>query len=365
MLKLRQKELNVHLLFISFLLLNMSNFSKSIIFLKEYLLLFKVVSYLFFGGIAFINCLYFYKRGTKLSTLIYTFLFFTGGCITYFISKDVIFLEMLLIVLACSRTPFIKLVYIDFLSKTLILIMNFICDTLGLVSGMIISTRDNFIRSSFGFHYPNTFGMITMIILFELYILFPDKKKIILPISLALTIINDRYADSRASVGCMLLFLILYLFTIFHRNFLELKLIKLILKNSFLILLLFSILITMLYSTLGGTVVHFINNWTSTRLSIQSMYWNVYDITIFGNDIFFIRSLDNGYIKLLLKFGLCMTVLYSIVFYKMFAFLYKQREYCLVICLFCFTVYTLFESYSLYIYSNIFLLGFITEVKIR
>ncbi|HFI0828141.1 TPA: hypothetical protein ACGOXX_002038, partial [Streptococcus suis] len=275
------------------------------------------------------------------------------------ISKDFIFLELVLLSVGTFRIPFGKLLHIDFISKFFILIVNFVCDSLGFVSDIVVSTRGDFIRSSFGFTNPNTFGMILMILFFEMFILFPRKLKVIFPFALSTIIVNEVYADSRASANCMILFLVFFISYRFFSNFWDNKLISFFVVNSFAILFLFSIFITIFYSNLDGNVAFVANKWTSGRLSIQSTYWQMYPFSVFGNDIFFTRTLDNAYVKLFLKFGLFMSILYSFVFHKLFSMFYRNKAYTLIFALLCFTVYSLFESYSLYGYTNIFLLCFL------
>ena len=79
-----------------------------------------------------------------------------------------------------------------------------------------------------------------------------------------------------------------------------------------------------------------------------------FPITILGDNITFIRTLDNGFLKLLLNYGIISTIVFFAVFYMNFKLLKKDKNNILTIILYSLMYYTISESNMLYIYFNIF-----------
>ena len=347
--------------FIALFLLVASNLLCNVTFLTNYLFSFKILSYILFLFVGFIS--FFKKKTIKTSTFLLIIISLTLGIESYYIIKNSILLDLACVIIGSFDMKFDDVLKYDLLIKVLITVVILLAYFNGLTFSRFTVTRSNeYLRNSFGFFHPNTFGMYLMMMYFEYIVL---KKKMnfkMFSLGIILIIIIYYTCNSRTAYYSIALFLILCLIGFFIKKLFKIKSTNLynfrINKFLFLILLLLSVFVTKMYS-LNQSVVSEIDTFLSGRLYLQYINMQQFPITFFGNDITLIGTLDNGFIKILLNYGLLTSAVYFLIYYLIFTNMKKVKNEYLALVIILILFYTLSESILLYICYNIFLLSFI------
>lgn len=206
-------------------------------------------------------------------------------------------------------------------------------------------------RHSLGFSHPNTAMAFLLPIFFIIYYLYYSKyEKIIV---LFMTIIGGfifYYTYSRTSFLLVILFIILVI--------IKDKYIKK-LKNIFiyegLFLFVFSIIFSFAYSETK------LNKILSGRLYLFKYYLMNYDLTLFGDDVFFknirkIYPLDNSYIVTLFENGVLALILLILLTICIMKILYKNEDYKGIRIFSIILLYGFTEGGAFFYYFNIVLL---------
>ena len=335
-----------------------SNLLCNVIYAMPYLFYFKIFAYILFliNGTIFLL-----KNGKiKIKTLLTIFISLFIGFSTYYTTNNSLMLDLFFVLYASAGKKFDDILKIDLFTKIIITMIILISYVGGQTISRFIVTRDNeYIRNSFGFYHPNTFGMYLMMIYFE-FIAFSKKIKFSNILLGILTIFIIYFtSNSRAAYFTVIIFLILYSILWFaslnkkNVKFYDFK----INKYLFPILIAFSYFFTKLYDLKLPFILK-LDDFLSGRLYLQSINMRQFPITILGNNIVFIRTLDNGFLKLLLNYGTVSVIIFFAVFYMDFKALKKDKNNILTIIMFSLLYYTISESNMLYIYYDIFLLYF-------
>lgn len=344
-----------------------SNLLCNVKYLMPYLLYFKLFAYVLF----FINGTMLLLKSTKIKfkTLLMIFLSLFIGGTTYCITKNSLLLDLFFVLYASVKNNFYNILKIDLLVKIIITIIILMSYINGQTISRFLVTRDNeYIRSSFGFYHPNTFGMYIMMIYFE-FVVFSKKIKFKNILVGVITIFIICFtSNSRTAYFTITIFLIFYLMLwLASLKGGKLKFYNLKLNNYlFPILTILSLIFTKLYD-LNLPIALKLDEFLSRRLYLQSINMKQFPITILGNNITFIRTLDNGFLKVLLNYGIVSTMIYLVIFYINFKSLKEDENNILTVIMFSLLYYTLSESNMLYIYLNIFLLYFFckrNEIKL-
>ncbi len=354
------KKININNLIYSIALffLVSSNLLCNVKFVMPYLLFFKFFSYILFFFHGTLLLLKDGKVRSKILLIIFFSLFI--GILSYYITENSLLLDLFFVLYASAEKKFDDVLKTDLVIKIIITIIILFSYVSGQTISRFLVTRDNeYIRNSFGFYHPNTFGMYVMMIYFEFVAL--SKKINFKNILLGIVTIFIIYftSNSRTSYFSIVIFLIFYLglwiLSLKRKNmhFYNLK----INKYLFPILTILSIFFTKLYD-FNLSFIFSLDDFLSGRLYLQSINMKQFPITILGDNITFIRTLDNGFLKLLLNYGIISTIVFFAVFYMNFKLLKKDKNNILTIILYSLMYYTISESNMLYIYFNIFLLYF-------
>lgn len=344
-----------------------SNLLCNVKYLMPYLLYFKLFAYVLF----FINGTMLLLKGTKIKfkTLLMIFLSLFIGGTTYCITKNSLLLDLFFVLYASVKNNFYNILKIDLLVKIIITIIILMSYINGQTISRFLVTRDNeYIRSSFGFYHPNTFGMYIMMIYFEFVVLSKKIKFKNILVGIITIFIIYFTSNSRTAYFTITIFLIFYLMLwLASLKGGKLKFYNFKLNNYlFPILTILSLIFTKLYD-LNLPIALKLDEFLSRRLYLQSINMKQFPITILGNNITFIRTLDNGFLKVLLNYGIVSTMIYLVIFYINFKSLKEDENNILTVIMFSLLYYTLSESNMLYIYLNIFLLYFFckrNEIKL-
>jgi len=358
----RRNNLNQKIHFWGLLFLQVPHVCTNIVFLFNYLPIIRVLGILLLLYSSIINL---NSEKLIINKIALIFFIIIGGVVSYFTTKDIIIFELLLMVAASIGFKFNEVVKNDFRSKIIIFILIVSSYLLGYTSTNFTIVRNGELRNAFGFYHPNTFGMYVMIIFLEyIYLMKPKNIRLILSSVLLATFVNFS-SNARSAVYGIVSATILVILRGYVKKSIQNKIIAFILGNIYVILFIISIFVTILYINKNDLALY-INELMTRRLSLQAEYMSRYDIKLFGNMIDFTKTLDNGYLKCLLNYGILVTILYAWVNYSVIKKAIKNNNFIIAIYIVILQVYTMSESSMLYIYFNIFLLyAFTKEGKIK
>lgn len=264
-------------------------------------------------------------------------------------------LELFAMILVAMTYKFDDLVKKDLIIKILligfIVANNLLGKTVGLHEKI---TRGTKVRNSFGFFHPNTFAMYSIMALIDyIYLKRNNINFINAIITLGLSILVLYFTDSRSSFG---LFIIAYLGIIYSSKFNKSnrknKFVEFIVKNMYVILLIFTLGISYLY-TMGNSMAMKFDQLLTTRVQIQAKYLETYSINLFGNQIEFFKTLDNGFLRNILNYGLVLTIIFVIIYIFNIKRSIKDGDKIHIIFL-SLMIFSLSESSMFFVAYNIF-----------
>lgn len=353
------------LYWISYTLLVISTLCIKVIVIEPYIKCFKYIAIILLIFKCFIQDKN-YNKKTILSIIFLSII----GVITFFVSKDGTFIILLLLIFASKDILFDDIVKKDFYIKLILVLFMLVMYLSGLTSEYVIY-RDNSERRSFGFSHPNVFGFIIVMIAIEYIFIHREKLKLVhlIPGILAIFIINI-FSDSRSSTLLMIIIIIMCILDKINcSKIIYNKLVKQIIKNSFVIFTLISLVITFLFYK-NTKIGIFFNEFFSGRISFILEFLQKYKINLFGNDLLLISTelskitgkgfliLDNSFILILLHYGIIVYLIISYLFNKSFEFAYKQKDTLTICILFSLIIYATMESYLFKSVYNVFILYF-------
>ena len=341
----------VILFFIGLLLFEISNFFSNVVFIASYLKIIKFISF----GIFILSFFTLNKSKIHINVknffmiLLLMFLCF----VSYYKTASTMFIEILLISLNAMNLDFKKMVKYDFIIKIFILLFLVMMSFMGLAKSVFVVTRNGeFIRNAYGFYHPNTFGMVIMMIFFEYLYLQKEKigfKQYLVGTLFVITI--KLTSDTRTAIYCIIALL---LFLPIIRKISTKKYFEVISKNSYIFLLITSLVLTSLYLN-NPTMMKNINIFFSNRLKYQSYYLNLYNVNLFGNNIEYVMTLDNGFMKILLNYGLVIALFFDFIFRFNIKKALRNNDYNSCLIFLILILFSFSESSAFYIYNNIFL----------
>lgn len=341
--------------FIGFLLLQMSSICVNVRFISNYLFVVKFISLFILLFCCIINV-----KASKLTfnKIFMIIILFFVGIVSYYITDDIIFLELFILLFASMSFEFNEIVKVDFVCKLLVMIFVLICNKMGYAQSDFIVTRDgNTIRNAFGFYHPNTFGMYVMMIFLDYLYLNKERKIRNIILAFVVAIFIHYTSDTRSAIYCIIGISSLLLFEKSLIKIVQIKPVKFILNNLYLILLCFSIVTTLLYCLKTDFSIQ-LNQFFSNRLYLQSIFWKNYKLSLFGNEMIYNYTLDNGYIKLLLNYGFLATIFYGYIYNKTLKKSWLFNDYVIYFIILILLFFNIAESSMLYVYFNIFILYF-------
>lgn len=351
--------------------------NKNIIFIVAYEIM---VFTSFFDNIAFIKeystILNIFAMGLMLLGALqnkyekkYIFLLILLGililCIT-FITQDLMALKIYILISFIKIDNFNKFIKSDFNIRLIYYILVLTLCGLGVVDNNTIYRYENNIpttaRYSLGFSHPNLLGMVSLMLVFEYVYLIDFKIKCKNGIFLGiLFFIIAVIADSRTSTYIFILFLILVFMMkktkIFNLNVLQ----KIICKFPILLLIVTCVGIYIYNLNSEFLVGVDLNIWS--RFHYMNYYIDIYGIDLLGNNVTWVKPLDNIYCYMLVNHGIIFMLLYVILHMNLFKRLFREKQIGLSIILVFILFFGFFESGMLLIALNPFF--FLVNKKIE
>lgn len=361
------KKINVNnfLFFLGYALILFSDMFSSVNKITNY------VNYIDYIGLAILSFLIFLRlKDERIVLKKIIILFFL--CFALFLIKiysgDNLLIKLFIIILAFREIEINHFVKIDMMIRLVYLLIVVALFKAGLTSNYYIYREDGSIRSSMGFSHPNNFGQYILVLCCDYIFLKFNKLKLIdyiIPIGGA--IIIDIFSNSRTSIFCMLLLILLTLIYRFMPKIFENKMIKKTIINIFLVFTIIAGLSVYLYNS-GNPLFTKINDTLSNRLSYASRFLEEYNINLFGNEITMLYTqearraglkpwvLDNSYLVCILRYGLVGYILIYFLTRSGLKKIYETKRYEIIIMWIIFSLNGIFENYLFKIHFNPYLI---------
>lgn len=357
-------SINTSLFFyLAYFLILCSYYFSNVIFLQPHLEKFRILSSIIFLFVCFIQSKS-YPKNVLLKIIIITLL--TMGVSIHI--KEWTILNLILIIFASYKINVDELIKKDVFFKIIILVLVILFYKMGLTYVQDFY-RDNITRYSLGFWHPNALGGIVSCIYVEFLYIFREKKNYILLILLFLiSIIVNFYCDSRSSMVIIILVSLLYIINNNKKiKFFDLKVVKFITKNIWIIMTIISIGIGLLYkynTSIGIAIDQII----TSRPRWIARFMDNYPVRLFGNKMVFVNEiqavkynlkiaiLDNAYVRFLLQYGLILSFLMHKIIKKIVMFAYKNKNSMLIGILMILLIRGFSEHGCYSLYNNIFLI---------
>lgn len=350
------------LLFIGFFLLQCSTVCVNIVFLKDFLGLFKLLGIVILTVSSLLN---FYDLKLKKKNFFIIIILFILGIISYLSSSNFMILAIVLLIFSCINQDFKEILKIDLIIKLCLLLIVVLSYLFGFTEQLLV-TRESFIRNSFGFFHPNVFAMYLTIILMEYSYL--RKKENLLPVyllALLLGIFIFFLVDSRTSEICLIVFcLMLFVEKKLICSQKQHKLLGFMEKNLYIILFILSMVATIMFIN-GVPFIYKVDGMLSGRIWLQSLIYNKYQITLFGNTVDFFSTLDNIYIRTVLVFGIFGVIMLYVVNKKNIELAIRKKDFIYLAIILTMLFYGLMEHISQDICFSPFILYFCQQLVER
>lgn len=330
--------------------------------------------------LAIANIIIFIKEKNYL-VVILSLLFIVVGVLNkkYTQQSDVLLYSIL--VLSFSKLNFRAALQVFIFTVGILLISIMLFSLLDLSDDEFFGLRNGKLRYAFGFRHSNFLG--GMIFFFTMTLWVSIKDKLINNILFIMLFVMeylfiDYYVDSRTaqvmSIIVSLVIVIYGIFTVFSikiNNLFLIKCIKFFAVYYILVIAAIHIFIVYLYLPNNELFVA-LDKLFSTRISLQNNALQNFSLSLFGDisystlsdeDPFYIGSisarsynlLDSFYLYVLYRWGLFSLIIFLISTIIVSWQALKQRQFKIIIALFCFSIYAINENYYFMICYNIFI----------
>ncbi|AYE33883.1 hypothetical protein [Clostridium septicum] len=306
------------------------------------------------------------SQGYTRRELVIIFIFVTLGIVTLIFSKKITVLITIIAIVFAKNIPLNRLIEVVFKFKILTFIVTIILSLLGIIennkSFRFMENGDVITRYSLGFPHANvTYLNFFIIVLLYLYIYYDKVKLRNYVVILFLSMLLYKITDSRTGIISVIISLII---PIVLKN-------KKIIKNAItrkIIIFLpvicggFSVFSGIYYSS-GNLVLQKINQALTGRIELASKFLSLYKIKPFGQVIIegsnlngsYLR-IDNGYISLLLAYGIVSFIVFIILETKLLKKYMLDERYREILLIVSFLIYGITEVYIYNIFVNISLI---------
>lgn len=265
----------------------------------------------------------------NIKTLLIVAISFIAFTISRYASYQPQLILLFLSTLSFKDIELNKFVLIDLVMRVLITIASIISIQTGMtVDATYASAR----RMAFTFGHPNQFGAMIMLIGMELLYILKGKKQIIAYIiNMGLMVFMTFTCISRTSILCLGLYSLLFVAYRFNKKVFSNKASQFLIRNFYLICLLVSYVGYFAYKGQSDFIIK-LNKLLSARLQLTNSLLDRYPLTPFGCSISMDNGfLDNGYLYVLLSFGIVCTLILAFLHNRAFDKLMKKNNYPLVI----------------------------------
>lgn len=320
------------------------------------------------------------RKFADIKNYLYVFCFLILVLAITLCTKDMLLITTCIILFSAKDEKFEKV--IKFIMWILIISTVFIMFSakIEFISNLYYTRADsNIVRMSFGFLYP-TYLSTNIFIITLLFILL---KKGLSYFEYFVLFIIDFLAfcitDSKMAFGfiCLLLLLFYCLKKNEFAIFSESNCVKNIAIYLPVLILIISLIITFMYNNEG--IMSLVNKMLTNRIALAHNAIQKYGVSIFGQQIEWIgfggstntdallesyNFVDNGYIKVLLDYGVIFIAIYTLLLMKLNKILYLEKKYIFLFVLCCLEIYCFIEPDLIDIKTNPFILYFITNYSL-
>ena len=359
MKQLENIKISTILFYISYFLLifqSMTRWVHNIEFLQN------ICPILIFGSLV-ISIILQYKKIEKNKLIIITLISIISFC-SYWESRDIAILYIVIFAIAFKDKEYRNLIKFDLIIKTAMLLLIFFLYSKGLTEKIIYYYNARGVRYSLGFGHPNTLGMYLLNICADIAYLNYDKKRIslyILIISIAV-FVNYVPRSRGASIAIILLIIFSYIIPLIKNN----QIFKIVAKNLCVFFIIISFLSGLIFLQNKLGILVKLNEIFSNRINLIADFLKTYPITAFGNNFVNyntnnlgnVYTLDNAYITILLKYGLLVTIICSLMMNFNIRQALHNKKYAIIMCLLTYMFLGLMENGFYVLAYNPFLLSF-------
>ena len=268
------------------------------------------------------------------------------------------------IVFSISKDGDKKFVKYFFISSIILFILTILMSVMGILPENNSIRRVNgetLVRANLGFTGMNTVFLCFLPIVLSFFILyekkFEKKKLLVIIITFFISYVLYKATLCRTGFYCSLIMLLLFFFV---DNIHNSKIISVLVKYSYIILLIISIGIAIIY---GSTYENSVNMILTGRPYYWNYYISNYQLSLTGIDILNTMPLDNAYLTYLYDYGIICFILFAYITFISQKSISKNKY--ILLAFLVFAIYGIFENNFIYHYNFMLTLQMIYIIGIK
>ena len=268
------------------------------------------------------------------------------------------------IVFSISKDGDKKFVKYFFISSIILFILTILMSVMGILPENNSIRRvdgETLVRANLGFTGMNTVFLCFLPIVLSFFILyekkFEKKKLLVIIITFLISYVLYKATLCRTGFYCSLIMLLLFFFV---DNIHNSKIISVLVKYSYIILLIISIGIAIIY---GSTYENSFNMILTGRPYYWNYYISNYQLPLTGIDILNTMPLDNAYLTYLYDYGIICFILFAYITFISQKSISKNKY--ILLAFLVFAIYGIFENNFIYHYNFMLTLQMIYIIGIK
>lgn len=284
--------------------------------------------------------------------------------------KTTVFISIITIILA-KNINYNKLMKCIFITRLISFVIVVTLSIIGIIDNDVYTKIDEkgieILRYSLGFSHPNI-TFLNFFILVTLYVYLKNKNIKLVNYLVIIISAIVLYKITYSRTGLISIFIVIFFSVLFNRiSFDKNKIFKNIIIFIPSIAGVGSLCISYFYNS-SNKVMSFINEILTGRLELGHRFLMNYKINLFGQEIIESSNLDgaylridNGYISLILVYGLISFLLFLCIQTLLLKRLFNEKRYYDILLIVVFLIYGISENYIYNIFVNISLI-FINDI---
>ena len=268
------------------------------------------------------------------------------------------------IVFSISKDGDKKFVKYFFISSIILFILTILMSVMGILPENNSIRRvdgETLVRANLGFTGMNTVFLCFLPIVLSFFILyekkFEKKKLLVIIITFLISYVLYKATLCRTGFYCSLIMLLLFFFVDKINNS---KIVSVFVKYSYIILLIISIGIAIIY---GNTYENSVNMILTGRPYYWNYYISNYQLSLTGIDILNTMPLDNAYLTYLYDYGIICFILFAYITFISQKSISKNKY--ILLAFLVFAIYGIFENNFIYHYNFMLTLQMIYIIGIK
>ena len=274
-------------------------------------------------------------------------------------------------IIASKKSDFDEIVDIAYKILCVMIPLVMICCFIGIIEDYT-GVRNEIVRHSLGFSHPNQLGLR----LFQFMACYLYRKKSMLKfydffVPIVIMIFTYLIPNSQTAYICMLILILLLFVYIIGEQYSQ-SILSIYGKALIVFAVLFNALSVSwsIINVRGNPILYQIDLWLSRRFSACYRVFQLYGISLLGQRVYIFEEerkvvgiigklyLDNGYMALLLRYGIIVYGVFSVSYIFAMLHMKKRNQYFLLIVLFVYALYGVMENGIYMVTHNIFLISF-------